>query len=174
MDPSNIQAVLSLREKQPRTVGEVRQLLGLLGYYWRYIADFARLARPLFDLLQLNEPKAKKPPQVSSKQHVTWCEEHKIALAKLLDFLISAPILAYPNYDVPFILHTDASKDGLGAILYREQEGQAHVIGYGSRSLTPAEKNYHLHYNNNNNTNILTGYKHFSKTIAVMNVCPVS
>ena len=145
MDPSNIQAVLSLREKQPRTVGEVRQLLGLLGYYRRYIPDFARLARPLFDLLQSNEPKAKKSPQVPSKQHVTWCEEHKIALAKLLAFLISAPILAYPDYDVPFILHTDASKDGLGAVLYQEQGGQVRVIGYGSRSLTPAEKNYHLH-----------------------------
>ena len=62
-----------------------------------------------------------------------------------MDFLISAPILAYPDYDVLFILHTDASKDGLGAVLYQEQGGEERVIGYGSRSLTPAEKNYHLH-----------------------------
>ena len=59
-DPSNIEAVLSLREKQPRTVGEVRQLMGLLGYYRRYIPDFAQLARPLLDLHLSNEPKAKK------------------------------------------------------------------------------------------------------------------
>ena len=131
-----------MREKQPRTVGEVRQLLGLLRYYQRHIPDFALLARPLFDLLQ---SKAKKSPQVSFKQHVTWCKEHEIALAKLLDFLISAPILAYPNYDIPFILHIDASKNGLGAVLYQEQGEQARVIGYRSRSLTPAEKNYHLH-----------------------------
>ena len=96
MDPSNIQAVLSLKERQPRTVGEVRQLLGLLGYYWRYIPDFSRLARPLFNLLQSNEPKAKKARQVPSKQHITWSEEHNTALQKLLNFLISAPILAYP------------------------------------------------------------------------------
>ena len=145
MDPSNIQAVLSLKERQPRTVGEVRQLLGLLGYYRRYIPDFSRLARPLFNLLQSNEPKAKKARQVPSKQHITWSEEHNTALEKLLDFLISAPILAYPDYDCPFILHTDASKDGLGAVLYQEQGGEMRVIGYGSRSLTPAEKNYHLH-----------------------------
>ena len=53
--------------------------------------SFAQLARPLFDLLQPNEPKAKKSPQVSSKQHVTWCEEHKIALPKLLDPLDNSP-----------------------------------------------------------------------------------
>ena len=145
MDPSNIQAVLALKERQPRTVGEVRQLLGLLGYYRRYITDFSRLARPLFNLLQSNEPKAKKAHQVPSKQHITWTEEHNKVLPKLLDFLISAPILAYPDYDRPFILHTDASKDGLGAVLYQEQAGNTRVIGYGSRSLTPAEKNYHLH-----------------------------
>ncbi len=123
MDPSNIQAVLSLKERQPRTVGEVRQLLGLLGCYRRYIPDFSRLARPLFNLLQSNEPKAMKAQQVPSKQHITWSEEHNTALKKLLDFLISAPILAYPDYD----------------------RGEMCVIGYGSRSLTPTEKNYHLH-----------------------------
>lgn len=54
--------------------------------------------------------------------------------------------MAYPNFEKPFILHVDASQDGLGAILYQEQEnGKKSVIGYGSRTLTPAERNYHLH-----------------------------
>ena len=138
MDPSNIQAVLSLREKQPRTVGEVRQLLGLLGYYWRYIPDFARLARPLFDHLQLNEPKAKKSPQVSSKLHVTWCEEHKIALPKLLDFLISTPIMTFHLYStlmLPKIFW------GPSSIRNKKDKRTSSATGLG----TPAKKNYDLH-----------------------------
>ncbi len=60
--------------------------------------------------------------------------------------LTSPPILAYPDFKQDFVLHTDASKDGLGAVLYQpDKDGTLRVIGYGSRTLTPAEKNYHLH-----------------------------
>lgn len=55
------------------------------------------------------------------------------------------PILGYPHYGLPFVLHTDASNEGLGAVLYQRQSGKMRVIGYGSRTLTTAEKNYHLH-----------------------------
>ncbi len=61
--------------------------------------------------------------------------------------LTSFPILAYPDFNLPFVLHTDASNEGLGAVLYQEQGGKLRVIAYGSRTLTPAEKNYHLHSN---------------------------
>lgn len=64
----------------------------------------------------------------------------------MIDTLVSSSVMAYPNFEKPFILHVDASQDGLGAILYQEQEnGKKSVIGYGSRTLTPAERNYHLH-----------------------------
>ena len=53
--------------------------------------------------------------------------------------------MAYPDYQKSYIVHTDASKDGLGAVLYQEQEETMRVIAYASRSLTNAEKNYHLH-----------------------------
>ena len=53
--------------------------------------------------------------------------------------------MAYPRFEDPFILHIDASEQGLGAVLYQRQEGRLRVIGYGSRTLTPAEKNYRLH-----------------------------
>ena len=66
-------------------------------------------------------------------------------LEKLVDCLVNPPILGYPDYDFPFVLHTDASNEGLGAVLYQRQSGKMRVIGYGSRTLTPAEKNYHLH-----------------------------
>ncbi len=53
--------------------------------------------------------------------------------------------MAYPNYERPFIVHTDASKEGLGAVLYQNQDGKMRVIAYASRTLSPTEQKYHLH-----------------------------
>jgi len=53
--------------------------------------------------------------------------------------------MAYPDFQKPFVLHTDASKNGLGAVLYQYQNDILRVATYGSLTLTPAEKNYHLH-----------------------------
>ncbi len=64
---------------------------------------------------------------------------------KLIECITSPPILAYPDYNAPFVVHTDASQHGLGAVLYQKQEGTLRVIAYASRTLTPAERNYHLH-----------------------------
>ena len=62
-----------------------------------------------------------------------------------MNCLTTPPILAYPEYEKDFILHVDASEKGLGAVLYQEQEKVLRVIGYGSRTLSPAERNYYLH-----------------------------
>ena len=109
----------------------------------------------MFELLQchdedLNEHKGKEQKgklqsQVSSRRPILWNQEHQTALEDLIDSLTSSPILAYPQFDQPYVLHTDASKDGLGAILYQRQEGKMRVITYASRTLSPDEKNYHLH-----------------------------
>ena len=90
-------------------------------------------------------PIGQKTSQASSSQTISWTDKHSTILNQLLERLTSAPILAYPDYGEPFILHTDASQEGLGAVLYQEQNNETRVIGYGSRSLTPAEKNYYLH-----------------------------
>ena len=57
----------------------------------------------------------------------------------------STPILAYPDYQLPFILHTDSSSEGLGALLYQKQEGKLRVIAYAFRSVSKAESNYPAH-----------------------------
>lgn len=59
--------------------------------------------------------------------------------------LTQPPVLAYPDFTRPFILHKDALQNGLGAVLYQNQDNEMRVIGYGSHTLTPAEQNYHLH-----------------------------
>ena len=53
--------------------------------------------------------------------------------------------MAYPNFEEPFLLHTDTSESGLGAVLYQKQNGVLRVIAYGSCTLCPSEQNYHLH-----------------------------
>ena len=71
---------------------------------------------------------------------MNWTDKHEDALSTLIDFLTKEPILAFPRFDLPYVLHCDASQDGLGAILYQHQDGLMRVIGYASRTLTPAEK----------------------------------
>lgn len=82
---------------------------------------------------------------MSSKTPVKWTSEHQSVLEKLTDMLTNPPVLAYPDFSLPFPLHTDASEQGLGAVLYQRQDGKLRVVGYGSRKLTPAEKNFCLH-----------------------------
>ena len=68
-----------------------------------------------------------------------------MVLENLIQQLTSPPVMAYPDFKEPFILHTDASETGLDAVLYQKQDGILRVIAYGSQTLTPAESNYHLY-----------------------------
>ena len=83
--------------------------------------------------------------QLSSRTCTEWTDEQQKALEEIVKRLTNPPVLAYPNYSQLFILHTDASKDGLGAVLYQVQDGKMCVIGYASRTLSPAERGYLLH-----------------------------
>ena len=157
VDPKDLDAVRVLRDKTPNTIGDLRRILGFLSYYRAYIQDFSRIAKPLYELLQVKDtvPESqhsklkggkKRGTQLPSKTLVVWKEEHQQVLCKLTEALMSPPVLAYPDFNSPFTLHTDASEAGLGAVLYQRQNGKMRVIGYGSRTLTVAEKNYKLHY----------------------------
>ena len=74
-----------------------------------------------------------------------WTDIHRSALWTLINSITSAPVMAYPDFQRLFVFHKDTSKDGLGAVLYQYQDDIFRFVAYGSRNLTPAEKNYHLH-----------------------------
>ncbi len=146
-DPEKISAVESW--PAPTNVKELRQYLGFVGYYRRFIKDFAKLVQPLNNLLQghvceKSNSKSKKKKRVTHAPW-SWGEKEQSAFETVKAALMKPPVLAFANYNEPFILHTDASGFGLGAILYQKQEGLERVIAYASRGLRPSEKNYPAH-----------------------------
>ncbi|KAI3359702.1 hypothetical protein L3Q82_013802 [Scortum barcoo] len=136
MDPK---AVHALRKEKPATVGDVRRIVGFLSYYRSYTQDFSRLANPIYELLQpkRNQEQSQgrcggqkgKDAQLPSRTPVQWTETHQETLCRLIDMLANPPILAYPDFKLPFVLHTDASDKGLGAVLYQSQ-GEPSKGGY--------------------------------------------
>ena len=124
----------------PKTAKEVRSFLGFTGYYRRFIEKYAAVAKPLFELLGGKRSAKKSPPKP-----FVWTDECQKAFDELKMKLTSAPVLAYPDFTKPFILQTDASLDGCGAVLVQEQEGKERVISYASRSLQQGERRYPAH-----------------------------
>ena len=115
----------------PCDVHGVRQFLGLASYYRRFVPGFSKVAAPLHALTKKSVSFA-------------WTEECQLAFDRLKVLLCSAPILAYPLFgpDQQFIVETDASLLGVGAVLSQKQGNHAHPIAYASRSLQTHERNY--------------------------------
>ncbi len=119
--PKDLEAVQSLTSRTPQTVGDVRRLLGFLSYYRTFIQDFSRVTKPLYELLQAKPETVKGPqcrskvkgPQVPSRTPVEWTKNNQQTLERLIEMLVNPPVLAYPNFNLPFSLHTDASERGL-------------------------------------------------------------
>ncbi len=159
MDPAEVAPVQALKDRIPATVGDLRKLLGFISYYRAYIPDFSRLAKPFYQLLSSphEEPSpvekrvrgkginGRRKGGLPSNIPIQWTQSHQETLNFLIDKLTTPPILGYPYLTQPFILHCDASQEGLGAVLYQRQNSKLGVIGYASRTLTTPEKNYHLH-----------------------------
>ncbi|XP_065416479.1 uncharacterized protein LOC135974099 [Chrysemys picta bellii] len=115
----------------PSTKRHVRQFLGLVGYYRRFIPQFATIAASLTGLLTKDSPR-----------QVRWSPECEAAFQTLQKCLCQEPVLYSPDFKRPFILQTDASGVGLGAVLSQEVEGKDHPVVYLSRKLFPRERNY--------------------------------
>ena len=121
----------------PQTYMEVHAFLSLVGHYGRFIKGFAHIAQPLSEYLA-GEGASRKSEQVS------LTEDALKAFEALKQVCMTAPILAFADYTKLFLQETNVSKDGLRAVLSQKQaDGWYHPITYGSRALTPHEKNYH-------------------------------
>ena len=146
-DPEKIRALSDWPE--PHNIKTLRSFLGFTGYYRRFIKDYAKIVKPLNDLL-VGHPtnkhavaEMKKKKKKASPWH--WGVSEQNAFDTLKAKLSSPPVLAYANFSKPFIVHTDASTEGLGAVLYQEHDGIEKVIAYASRGLRASERNYPAH-----------------------------
>ena len=124
-DPDKTQAVSEW--KPPTTVKELRSLLGFCSYYQRFAKDFARIAGPLHQLVNncLHELKVEKKLNVSFMKR--WNSECQTAFDALKTNLTHALLLGFADYSKPFIVETDASHVGLGAVLSQNQDGNMQV-----------------------------------------------
>ena len=123
--PDKVKAV---RQYPTPNVKDVRAFLGLASFYRRLVPNFAEIARPLTQLTKKG-------------QEFSWGTRQQEAFEGLKEKLCTAPVLAYPNFKLPFIL-TDASKTAVAAILSQVQDGIERPIAYCSRQLNSAEQAY--------------------------------
>ena len=124
---------------------EVRKFLGFVGYYRKFIRDFSKIARPLTDLIPSTTRSKTTSKKTTKLPAWTWGPAQEEAFQTLKARLTSPPVLAYPDFTLPFEVHTDTSSLGLGAVLYQTENGQQHVIAYASRGLSKSERNYPVH-----------------------------
>jgi len=139
----------------PNNVKQLQTFLGFTNFYRKFIPGYASIAEPLYGLLrgQVNVGRGKKVSKSSKRRGLRsppmdwkWEFAQQTAFEKLKSMLVSPPILAYPDFDKPFVVHVDASRIGLGAVLYQKtRENKLEVLAYASKSLSPAEKNYSAH-----------------------------
>ena len=139
-NPKKIEAVT--KWPTPKTVYDVRSFLGFVGYYRRFIKNFSKITKPIREVITGLENQSKR---AAKKTHIEWTDIADSAFETLKTMCVNTPILAYPDYQLPFTLHTDSSTDGLGAVLYQKQNGKQRVIAYASRSVSKAESNYPAH-----------------------------
>ena len=138
VDPSKITAIQ--KWPRPKTVKDVRSFLGFTNYYRKFMHRDAQISKPLNDLTSGENAKRKK------NKNVEWTDEHQESFDRLKNLSTSSPVLAYANYKKPFIVYTDASERGLGAVLSQLQDnGKESAITFASRSLSKSEKRYDAH-----------------------------
>nr|GEY88180.1 putative reverse transcriptase domain-containing protein [Tanacetum cinerariifolium] len=126
VDPAKIESVKDWAS--PKSPMEIRQFLGLAGYYRRFIEGFSKIAKPRTKLTQ-------------NKVKFEWGDKQEAVFQRLKQKLCSEPILALPEGSEDFIVYCDASIKGLGAVLMQREK----VISYASRQLKIHEKNYTTH-----------------------------
>ena len=137
VDPSKITAIQ--KWPRPKTVTDVRSFLEFTNYYRKFMHRYAQISKPLNDLTSGENAKRKN-------KAIDWTGEHQQSFDRLKELSTSSPVLAYANYTKPFIVYTDVSERGLGAVLLQVQDnGKESAIAFASRSLSKSEKRYDAH-----------------------------
>jgi transposase InsO family protein len=136
-DPSKIEKIINW--PIPQNSDDLRSFLAFAGYYRRFIKNFSNISKPLSELLPPTSMKKCKNKKVVEWK---WTEGEQNCFDNLKEILSSPPVLAYPDFTLPFELHTDASGKALGAVLYQIQDGKKRVIAFASRVLNKSEQNY--------------------------------
>ena len=114
---------------RPQSVRDIRAFLGLASFYRRFIKQFSLKARPLTDLTR-------------EKNDWQWNESQENAFNSLKQSLVLAPVLRIPDFDLPFVVTTDASLVSVGGILEQDFGQGLQPVAYESRKLNPAETRY--------------------------------
>ncbi len=126
-----LKTMIALSCPRPKTKKEVRQFLGLAGYYRRFVPDYSELTSPLTDLTKKEVPDT-----------VPWTERCQQVFTQVKAALCGGPLLHSPDFSLPFLLQTDASDRGLGAVLTQEIGGEERPVLYISRKLSKRETMY--------------------------------
>ena len=127
LDPQKVAAIE--RFNTPTNPKKLKAFCGMISYYWRFIPNCSRIVSPLYKLL-------KKDTKFE------WAEAQENAFQHLKSKLTQQPILQYPDFSKEFVLTTDASNKGLGAVLSQEPIGKDLSVAYASHSLNNAEFHY--------------------------------
>uniref|UniRef100_A0ABD2WL33 RNA-directed DNA polymerase n=2 Tax=Trichogramma kaykai TaxID=54128 RepID=A0ABD2WL33_9HYME len=126
-DPSRVEPILNF--PIPKSLKQLRRFLGMSSWYRKFLKDYATLVEPLTRL-------------TSSKVKYVWSMEQQDAFEKIKTLMAEAPLLNCPNFKEKFIVQTDASDTGLGAVLLQIIDGEERVLEFASRVLSSAERNY--------------------------------
>ncbi|SPO30394.1 related to pol protein [Ustilago trichophora] len=133
MDPEKVRTVQEW--PMPESIHDIQRFLGFANFYRRFIAHFARIAKPLTALV--------KPTERFKKFGLP--EEAKQAFHRLIQAFTTAGVLRHFDYHLPTRLETDASDFAIAGVLKQEHEGRWHPVAYYLRKMAPAEKNYEIH-----------------------------
>lgn len=105
------------------------EITGFLNYFRKFVPNFNSICEPLYNLLNRNTK-------------FQWTYVHDEVLKNIKEILNKRIFISIPNFEKEFLLYTDASTKGIGAILMQKENGEEKIIEYASRSLTKEEKNY--------------------------------
>ena len=121
----------------PRTYTDIRSFTGVVGHYRRFIKGFTHIAAPLYDLISGDNKDKKSEPMKLPPEALE-------AFNILKEKCVNALVLSFPDFKKPFLLETEASRKGLGAVLSQKQDdGRYHLVAYASRTMSKTEQRYH-------------------------------